>query len=246
MNREEAKYLLSAYRMGGQDAGDPQFREALEMLRTDPELAHWFAREQALDRTISEKMASFPVPPDLKSRLLAMRKVSQLPRCWQRPSWVAAAAACFALALTIGVLAIQPRKPKFADFCAFVATIAAEKPGHLDLMSKDIVAVRQWLKDRNAPHDFVIPAGLNGLPTMGCRVLDWSGGKVSFVCFELENKHMIHLFVMDRGAMRKIPQTDSVQLVAMENGIGTLSWSDTQRVYVLTGHETGQELRKLL
>ncbi|MCI0541761.1 MAG: hypothetical protein L0Z50_41720, partial [Verrucomicrobiales bacterium] len=66
MNREEAKYLLRAYRVSGQDASDPQFREALEMLKIDPELARWFAQEQAVDRKLAEKIGSFPVPTDLK------------------------------------------------------------------------------------------------------------------------------------------------------------------------------------
>lgn len=76
--RNEARRLLSAYGVGGQDADDPRFREALEMLKADPELAQWFAREQSWDSIIMEQFASFPVPPGLKSRLLAARKVVPL------------------------------------------------------------------------------------------------------------------------------------------------------------------------
>ena len=56
MNNEEAKLILQAYRPGGQDANDPRFREALEQARRDPELARWFANEQALDSRISTKV----------------------------------------------------------------------------------------------------------------------------------------------------------------------------------------------
>jgi hypothetical protein len=66
-----ARQLLSACRVGGQDAGDPRFREALERLNRDRELAKWFAEEQSADRKLAERIRSFPVPPGLKSRLLA-------------------------------------------------------------------------------------------------------------------------------------------------------------------------------
>lgn len=246
MNREEAKYILSAYRVDGQDASDPQFREALEMLKIDPELARWFAREQALDRKIAEKIGSFPVPPDLKSRLLAARKIIPLPRWWQKPAWLAATA-CAVLALAVVTVSVHTSsKPQFADFRSYVGAIAGDKSGHLEMMSKDLVAVRQWLNSRNAPDDFVIPAGLKGLPSLGCRVFDWSGSKVSFVCFELGKKEMVHLFVMDRRTLRGIPRSQDVQAAALGNGITTLSWSDDKRIYVLAGHENEQELRKLL
>jgi hypothetical protein len=49
MNIEEAKLILSAYRPDGQDAGDPQFQEALELTKQNPDLARWFAEAQAWD-----------------------------------------------------------------------------------------------------------------------------------------------------------------------------------------------------
>lgn len=247
MNREEAKYLLSAYRVGGQDAGDPQFLEALEMLKVDPELADWFAREQALDRNVAEKFASSPVPPDLKSRLLAGRKIVALPRWWLKPAWLATAAACAVLALILATFSHRSfSKPRFGEFRSYVGAVAGDKTEHLELMSQDLTAVRGWLNNRNAPDSFVIPAGLNGRPSMGCRVLDWSGSKVSFVCFELGNNQMVHLFVVDRKAMRGCPSSGDVQVAALRNGITTLSWSDDRRAYVLAGYVSEQELRKLL
>lgn len=247
MNREDAKYLLSACRVGGQDAIDPQFREALEVLKIDPELAEWFAKEQAMDRRVAEKFASFPVPPDLKPKLLAARKLIPMPRWWRSPAWLMIAAACVVLTLTLALLSFRPSsKPQFADFRSYVGVIAGDKAGHLGLMSKDLAAVRHWLNSHDAPDDFMVPAGLNGLPSMGCRVLDWSGSKVSFVCFELGNRRMVHLFVADRGVMRGCPGDGSVEVVTLNNGITTLSWSDDQRAYVLAGHENEQQLRKLL
>src|SRR6476646_10606351 len=108
MNRDEAKFILRAYHLGGQDADDPQFREALGMARSDPVLAEWFAREQALDTRLSEKVRAFPVPPDLRGQLLAARKVIPLQVWWRRPAWMVAAAACAVLVAAFAVFVLRP------------------------------------------------------------------------------------------------------------------------------------------
>jgi thiol-disulfide isomerase/thioredoxin len=74
MNIEEAKLILSAYRPDGQDAGDPQFQEALELMKHDPELDRWFAEAQAWDTRVADKLRqAASTPPELKSELLAQR-----------------------------------------------------------------------------------------------------------------------------------------------------------------------------
>ena len=50
MNRDEAMFILSAYRPGGADAHDAQFAEALDLAKQDAELAAWFAVQQDRDR----------------------------------------------------------------------------------------------------------------------------------------------------------------------------------------------------
>ena len=248
MNREEAKYILQAYGVDGQESNEPQFREALEMLKQDPELVRWFAQQQAVDRRLAEKFNVFPVPPGLKTQLLAARKiVLPLPRWWQKPAWLTAAAACLTLLVTIVALSLRsPTKAQFANFRSYAGAVAGDKNGHLDLMSRDVTAMRQWLNNRSAPADFVVPAGLNGLPSLGCRVLDWNSRKVSFICFELGNKQLVHLFVMDRDSLRGTPQGGVREVAALDGGITTLSWSDNKRVYVLAGHQNETELKRLL
>src|SRR6266498_839691 len=92
MNREEARFILHAYRPNGEDAHDPQFEEALALVRTDPELAHWFAREQALDAAIARRIRSVQPPPELTNQLLLARKVIRPRPWWRKPAWIAAAA----------------------------------------------------------------------------------------------------------------------------------------------------------
>ncbi len=245
MNRDEAKYILCAYHLGGQDSDDPQFREALEMLKRDLVLAEWFEREQLLDTRLSEKFRSFPVPPDLKAQLLAARKVVSFPVWWKRPAWITAAAACAALLATlVRLLTSSPSEKQFVEFRSFAADAAA-KLDHLDLSSRDLAEVRQWLQNRSAPSDFTLPTSLNGSPSLGCRMFEWKGQKVSLVCFELENRHVVHLFVMDRAVLRDVPAGGVPQFAVM-SGITTASWSNDKCVYVLASHSDKQELKRLL
>src|SRR5262245_46204661 len=188
MNREEAKYILRSYHLGGCDAEDPQFRDALETLKRDPELASWFEQEQAIDVNLSRKFTSFPVPPGLKSQLLAARKVVPRRAWWQRSVWITAAAACVTLIAAIALLSIRsPGQRHFAEFQSYVTDTAA-RLDHLDIRTSNLTQIRQWLADHRAPENFVVPDGLNGKSTVGCRVFAWNGQKVSLVCFNLDDK----------------------------------------------------------
>ena len=246
MNREEAKYLLHAYRVGGQDASDPQFREALELLKQDPELAQWFAEDQAIHRRLADKFSKLPVPGDLKTQLLATRKIMQPVPWWKKPMRLAAAAAAIALLVcSLAVWFSVAGREKFADFRSFAATMAATKMERLDFTSQDPREVKQWLANRgDTPADFVIPAGLNGRPSIGCCVMNWHGQKVSMVCFEMENRKVAHLFVVDRARLRNVPSM--AQALTAGNGINTVAWSDRKNVYVLAGKQGEEDLMKLL
>src|SRR6266404_4308438 len=94
MNNQEAKLILQAYRLGGQDAGDPQFEETLEQVQRDPELARWYAEERAIESLIQSKIiSSAVVPAELRNNLLALRKLVHPAPWWKHPAWLAAAAA---------------------------------------------------------------------------------------------------------------------------------------------------------
>lgn len=246
MNREDAKYILQSYHLGGQDADDPQFRDALQMVKRDPELAAWFAEEQAIDAKLAEKLQSFPVPPALKVQLLAARKVVSPPAWWRRPQWISAAAATVALLATLAVILIRsPQHREFAEFRSYVADTAATLD-HLDLQTNDLHQIREWLGGHSAPDNFVIPVKFNGKPSVGCRVFQWNGQKVSLVCFELENQKVAHLFVMDRSQLTNLPGEGALQFQTARDGITTAAWSDARRIYVVAMQQGEPDLKRLL
>lgn len=247
MNNEEAKLILQAYRSGGQDAGDPQFREALEQVQRDPELARWFANEQALDSRISAKLkASITPPVHLKSQLLAQRKIVRPIVWWRKPAWQLAAAACLALLVTVAAVWFNTnRNDGFTKYRAAMADFAGHKLDRLDIMSRDVEEVRRWLAGKESHGDLVLPAGLNGRPPLGCRLLDWDGHKVSLICFELENKQMAHLLVVDSAAFKDAPTESPV--FRQVGDVATASWSRGGKTYVIASKEASQtDLMKLL
>jgi hypothetical protein len=246
MNNEEAKLILQAYRPGGRDANDPQFREALEQAQRDPELARWFGNEQALDSRISARLnTSIKPPAHLKSQLLAQRKIVRRFVWWRKPTWQLAAA-CMALLVTVAALWLKPdRSTGFTQYRTEMAGFAGNKLDRLDLMSRDVTEVRRWLAQKESHSDLVLPAGLDGRPSLGCRLLDWKGHKVSLVCFELENKHVAHLLVVDSSAFKDAP-TESPVFNQVDN-VATASWSRGGKTYIVASKEASQtDLMKLL
>jgi hypothetical protein len=247
MNNEAAKLILQAYRPGGQDANDPRFREALEQAQRDPELARWFANEQALDSRISAKVKACIRPPaHLKSQLLAQQKIVRSVAWWRRPVWQLAAAAGLAVLITIAAVWLKPaRATGFAQYRNDMAEFAGTKLDRLDLMSRDMAAVRRWLAQKESHGDLVLPAGLEGRPSLGCRLLDWKAHKVSLICFEMGNRQVAHLLVIDSDAFKDAPAESP-----MFNQIGevaTVSWSHGGKTYMLASKGGNQlDLMKLL
>src|SRR5262245_48303791 len=77
MDNQEAKFILNAYRSGGQDANDPGFFEALEQARCDPVLERWFQDSIAFDTAVSQKLCALEVPRDLRESILAGAKITR-------------------------------------------------------------------------------------------------------------------------------------------------------------------------
>src|ERR1041385_6888235 len=71
MNEQEARLILQACRPGDLDHSDPQIAEALGEVERNPELARWFAEEQAFDRAMAAHLQAVPAPFGLKTRILA-------------------------------------------------------------------------------------------------------------------------------------------------------------------------------
>ncbi len=252
MNNEEAKLILQAYRADGQDASDPRFREALEQVQRDPELAQWFANERALDSRIGAKLRkSTHAPADLKAQLFAQRKIVRPVIWWQRSSVRYAMAACFALIATIAVWfgflhegVIEAHGNTFADYRDVMADFTGNKLKRLEFRTRDVTEVKRWLAKKDSIAELTFPKGLEGKPSLGCRVLEWQGKKVSLVCFELANRKIVHLLVVDSLVFENAPGGSPEFKQA--GGVATASWSRSGRTYVLASKRANEsELKDL-
>jgi hypothetical protein len=243
MNREEAKFILSSYRPGGEDANDPQFHEALALAKADPELGIWFAEELERDAAISRKLKSISAPAGLRSNILAGQKISRSHGIARR-AWLAWAACLVAL---VSGLMFWMQRPAEADFAVFereMTEFLTHQLDHLDYHTEDIGEIKSWLATRGAHEDFVLPAGLTTLPGLGCRVLDWRGNAVALVCFKRGSEEA-HLLVMDRNTLRNAPQYGETQFG--QSGLWTTaSWSRGEKVYMLTAKGDRESVARFL
>ena len=243
MNNQEAKLILQAYRPNGQDASDPFFGEALEQSQRDPELQKWFAEEMALNSRLQTRLeGAIPIPPGLKSDLLALQKTVRPTPWWFQPMKLAAAAV---ILVSLGaIFLLLPQKPtQLASFRETMAQSSAQTQEHVVFESHDIAKIQQWLQSRNMGTNFDLPAALQAGTAQGCRVVDWNGHQATMICFMVNGEHM-DLFVMDRAGLPAFPDNGATQF-ASANGVMTAMWANGGKVYLLTGRDK-ELLQKVL
>jgi len=244
MNHQEAKLILSACRPGGADTGDPRFREALDLARRDPELAAWFARERRLDSALSGKVREGAQPPaHLRSAILAATRMVRPTPWFQQPAWITAAAALLVGLIALAVLfAPKSSNLELAQFERAMADVLASKEFRLDHTTPSAAEAQRWLADRRV--DFVMPAKLDGQPTMGCRVIEWQGRQVSLVCFKLDGGETVHLFTVARDALAVAPSVEPRFSTA--GRYATAAWSSGDKVFLVASSRGEAALRKVL
>jgi hypothetical protein len=245
MNREEAQFILHAYRANGEDANDPQFAEPLALVRSDPELAGWFAREQTLDAAISARIHSVSPPPDLATQLLLARKVIRPRPWWRKPAWIAAAAS-IALLISLASLWLL-HKSGDTDFASFRATMieaSLDMTNHLDVMGLDADELKRWLIEHRGQPGFVLPPGLADKGIMGCKVLEWHGHRVTLLCLKFGGKH-VDVFVVDESDLPRVSLSATPHF-ASERGLTTATWRREGKIYFLAGNIPESDLKQLL
>jgi hypothetical protein len=244
MNNQEAKLILQAYRPGGEDASDPFFAEALEQARQDPELQTWFAQENVLNTRLQARLeTAIPVPANLKSELLALRKTVQPTPWWFQPLKLAAVLVIL-LALGAAWLLLSPKATQLASFREAMAQSSLQQQGHVVFQSHDLAQIQQWLQSRSMDTNFDLPAMLQAGTPQGCRVVDWNGHQATMVCFFLKDGTHMDLFVMDRTGLPDLPENGTPQY-AQADGLMTATWANGQKVYLLAG-QTKEQLQKVL
>ena len=245
MNREEAQFILGAYRPNSADASDPQFQEALALARQDPSLARWFAAEQALDRAFSAKIRGRPVPSDLKAQLLLARATARGPARWRRPVWLAAAA-CFALLLGVAG-AMWRQHARAAEFTAFrsaMAEAAADMSEHFDVFGLDAAGYKRWLTERRGAADFVLPPSLAAQGIAACKIVEWQRHRVTMLCIKPGGRH-VDLFVVNASELPDV-SLGATPVLFTDGAVNSAAWRQDGKIYLLAGTRPKSDLQALL
>src|SRR5712691_4552702 len=101
VNSEQAKAILQHYRPPV-DAEDLYFREALEQVQRDPELAQWFTEHCTSYEAMRRTLRQMPVPAGLREAILTAHARRRPPVWWPQPALVALAVAAAMVITVIG------------------------------------------------------------------------------------------------------------------------------------------------
>jgi hypothetical protein len=204
MTREQAKECLSGFKAHAADAEDPAFREALELVKQDSELAIWFARQREFDTIIAEKFSSIQPPQGLEKRILeSLGRPTPLVQP-ARLVWLALAAAVMAAALVLTYQSglFRPSSDRFREFRSDALAMVSLQPApQLDLQTASLETVDAFLDKRDASRLGAIPQRLRGMPTAGCKVFVWRNHRASLTCFNLPSGKLLHLVVIPEDAL---------------------------------------------
>lgn len=233
MNRDQAKEILMLYRPGTADAEEPEIEQAMEFARRDPELGRWFEHHCRFQQNMRIRFREIEAPDHLKLALLAGQKIVPQRPWWQKPVWLAAAAA---IILLLALIPFRPRAyvpDRFGNFREMMVSIAL-KNYRMDWETNDMVRLRQLIASKGAPADYDVPQRLDKLKLTGGAALTWRSNPVSMVCFDEGNKRMLFLFVMRNAELKDSPPAAKHELAKVSSYL-TASWRSGDKTYVLVG-----------
>ncbi len=252
MDNREAKFILNAYRPGGQDAHDARFAEALEQVRCDPTLQHWFDESVAFDAAMTEKFFAIPVPSNLRESILTGVKVTRPEsiRHWKNRWRKWAIAAAVLLSATLGVLIWHETRPApVADWQlqaldAILSSIARDE-SHFDVISSNPADLVKWLRENSAPAGKKLPNNLDKLPSIGCKTFFWRGKPVSLICFTLPEGRAMHLVMTPVSTDSDRSIKHQAKLIQQDHW-ATATWRQGDMIYMLALDGSRDELRSYL
>jgi hypothetical protein len=247
----QARQTLLLFRPGTADERDASFNEARELAKTDPELARWFADHCEAYLALRGKFQSIPVPPGLKEQILAERNIRQpsFQRYWA-PLFAMAAVVAVLVGISAGFWPFHDMPDRYAAYRKRM-TESALRSYSMDLLSTDPAAIRRFLREKKAPADYSLPAGLNMAAVVGCVVTTWQSNPVSMICFKSGrplppgDQSDVWLFVVDRTRIANAP-APGAPLFARVNKATTATWSDADKTYLLAAVGDEAFLRKYL
>lgn len=244
MNRDEAKFLLTAYRPGGQDAAARAFADALAQTQEDAELQGWFERSRAFDAQMAARLQAVEPPAGLREAILAGGRASfgGAARPPRRRVWLAWAAVLVIGAGVAGLVLQRVHRGESEAALARFALADVNHPGHLgdpDTPSRVALESGTGALD-NGP----LPIDFGRMERDGCRTLRLGGRPVLEVCFARGGIEY-HLYIM-RRTLRDVPGAASPPQQWEAPGASAAAWSTADYIVALATRGPAAALQRLL
>lgn len=257
MNKEEARFILTAVRADRIDREDPRVAEAMRRVETDPELRLWFAEQSRFDREVSRKLSEVAPPADLRDSILAGVRASE-PAPWNRRIVFSLAVAA---ALAVGLFLSPafwlptgtPPAPSLQTVAEFQEDMLREieKLESLDHRSSDPREILSWLEGQGLEN----PASLafleepGGHRFVGCKIFEWHGHQVSLICLGEEENGLpdLHLVTVSADAVEgELWKRPSLEKGESGNPWSTVAWRDGEVVHLIVAAGDRSDLRRLV
>lgn len=205
--------------------------------------------ESTFDATMIGALASISPPEKLRAEILVAMAISaargKRPPLWKRAAIPIAAAAGIALAFLITrptdadlTAAIPPAEDntlpvEFLE-AGFIRTY--ESPlFSLDTRRENHTELLENLRERKLPCPSLLPPGLRGVKSIGCRELVIDGKRGSLVCFDENEAGTVHLVIFRREDICGDIPCKNHPLFASHGDWAIARWSDETHVYLLLG-----------
>jgi hypothetical protein len=245
MTNQEAKFILSAYRPSGSDAGDAMFGAALAQAQKDPVLGAWFATEQRHAAGVSARLREIAPPPDLREAIIAGARASggvPARAWWKRPGWLALAAS---VAVLLGVASAFWRRSgsvQMETLEAFAVddTLHAKHGSHGAAVS----ALNVMLSQPTTRLGGRLPVDFAALRATGCRTISFAGHDVVELCFTRAGADF-HFYVLQQADFPGLPAAGAAEFGQRE-GLGFASWTDAAYRYVTVSAAGVAAIKQLL
>lgn len=253
MDSRQAREILALYRPGSTDAADPRMAEALDQVKRDPELAAWFQEHCAVYTALRGKLKAIPVPPGLKRQIIVGRadhaRIIPLPGAVK----ILLAAAAIVLLTTIVWFAFNNVRPSENTFALYrdrmARSVQRTATTYMKMVSTSQADVLAYFRASQRPADFALSKTLQQLPAEGGSAFTWQNHPVEMLCLNAGtdaagNRNDLWVFVIDKNVMPDAPGA-TTQFRQVGN-LMTASWSAGDKVYVLAGRGTDEDLKKYL
>lgn len=238
MSDQQRQLILAAYRPGGQDAGDPAMRDALDRLATQPDLKNQFERDLAFDTRFAAALGSLPVPEDLRETIVAGADLAsnnqprRLVKSLRLVIPIAAAIAAVAIVAKT-LLPTSPSQSWQENSIAALGTYLAPEGGST-LLGADALQTANWLQS-NVSGPIKIPTLLAGRPSRMCRLIENQDGSVAVVCFDAGGGTTLHLtiYTNDSRDAPGLPTSPDGSSVTRSGNWDYVAWKDKRYRYLL-------------